>query len=56
VLGERFSTADLYLFTITRWLEGDEVDVERFPKVAAHQRRMDAEPQVRKVLAAEQAA
>ena len=55
VLGERFSTSDLYLFTIARWLEGDGVDVQRFPKVADHMRRLDAQPQVRKVLAAQQA-
>jgi glutathione S-transferase len=55
VLGERFSTSDLYLFTITRWLEGDGVDVARFPKVAEHQRRMDALPVVQQVLAAQQA-
>jgi glutathione S-transferase len=52
VLGERFSTSDLYLYTLTRWLEGDGVDVQRFPKVAAHMQRMEAEPQVQKVLAA----
>jgi glutathione S-transferase len=52
VLGERFSTADLYLFTIARWLEGDQVDVQRFPKVAAHMKRMAEQPQVQKVLAA----
>jgi glutathione S-transferase len=51
VLGERFSTSDLYLFTITRWLEGDGVDVNRFPKVTEHLRRMDALPAVQKVLA-----
>jgi glutathione S-transferase len=55
VLGERFSTADLYLFTISRWLEGDGVDVQRFPRVADHMKRMDAQPQVQKVLAAQQA-
>jgi glutathione S-transferase len=55
VLGERFSTADMYLYTLTRWLEGDGVDVKRFPKVADHMRRMDAQPQVRKVLAAQEA-
>lgn len=55
VLGERFSTSDLYLFTMTRWLDGDKVDVNRFPKVAEHLRRMDAQPQVRKVLAAQRA-
>lgn len=56
VLGARFSTSDCYLYTIARWLEGDRVDVNRFPKVADHMRRMEAQPQVRKVLAAQQAA
>jgi glutathione S-transferase len=55
VLGERFSTADMYLYTIARWLEGDSVDVKRFPKVADHMRRMEAQPQVQKVLASHQA-
>jgi glutathione S-transferase len=55
VLGERFSTCDLYLTTIARWLEGDGVDVDRFPKVADHLKRMDAQPQVQKVLAAHKA-
>lgn len=52
VLGERFSTSDLYLFTITRWLQGDQVEVERFPKVADHHRRLGAQDQVQRVLAA----
>jgi glutathione S-transferase len=51
VLGETFSTSDLYLYTLTRWLEGDGVDVKRFPKVADHMRRMEALPQVQKVVA-----
>lgn len=51
VLGERFSTSDMYLYTLTRWLEGDGVDVKRFPRVADHMRRMDAQPQVQKVVA-----
>ena len=55
VLGERFSTSDLYLYTVGRWLEGDQVDVQRFPKVADHFRRMEDQPQVRKVLAAQKA-
>jgi glutathione S-transferase len=54
VLGERFSTCDLYLYTISRWLEGDGVDVQRFPRVAEHMKRLDAQPQVKKVLAAHQ--
>lgn len=54
VLGERFSTSDLYLFTISGWLQGDGVDIARFPKVAEHRRRLEADPVVRKVLAAQQ--
>jgi glutathione S-transferase len=55
VLGERFSTSDMYLYTLTRWLEGDGVAVSRFPKVADHMRRMEAKPQVQKVVALHQA-
>jgi len=55
VLGERFSTSDLYLYTLTRWLGGDGVDLNRFPKVADHMRRMEAQPQVQKVIALHQA-
>jgi glutathione S-transferase len=55
VLGERFSTSDMYLYTLTRWLEGDGVAVLRFPKVADHMRRMEAMPQVQKVVALHQA-
>ena len=54
VLGERFSISDLYLYTVSRWLESDGVDVNRFPKVADHKRRLDAAPQVKKVLALHQ--
>jgi glutathione S-transferase len=56
LLGERFSTSDLYLYTLARWLKGDSVDVARFPKVADHMQRLQAQPQVQKVLAAQQAA
>ena len=56
VLGERFSTSDCYLFTLTTWLEGDGVDVKRFPKVADHHQRMAAAPQVQKVMAAHKGA
>ena len=55
VLGERFSTSDLYLYTLTRWLGGDGVDLNRFPRVADHLRRMEAQPQVQKIIALHQA-
>lgn len=55
VMGERYSVADPYLFTLSGWLEGDGVDIARFPKVADHFARMQALPAVAKVLASEAA-
>ena len=56
VLGERFSISDLYLFTLSRWLEGDGVpNPERFTKVMALRERLSADPRVQRVLAAQQA-
>jgi glutathione S-transferase len=51
VMGSNYTVCDMYLFTICRWLEGDEVDIARFPKVAEHHQRMLADPVVKKVLA-----
>jgi len=53
VMGETYTICDPYLFTIARWLEQDDVDPARFPKVEAHRRRMAERPTVRKVLAVE---
>ena len=53
VLGERYSVCDMYLFTITQWLEGDGVDVNLFPRVAAHRRWMLENQIVQKVLHAQ---
>jgi glutathione S-transferase len=51
VLGDGFCTSDMYLFTIARWLEGDGVDVDTFPKVADHMARMLQLPAVQQVVA-----
>lgn len=51
-MGERYSVADPYLFTFAGWLEGDGVDIARFPKVRDHYRRMMERPAVKAVLAA----
>jgi glutathione S-transferase len=56
VLGERFSICDPYLFTLASWMKGDGVDIAGYPKVADHQARMNADPVVVKVLAAQRAA
>ncbi|MBK5567027.1 glutathione S-transferase N-terminal domain-containing protein [Ensifer sp. SSB1] len=51
VLGETYSVADPYLFTIAGWLESDGVDPARFPKILDHRNRMTARPAVARVLA-----
>lgn len=55
VMGDQFTVADGYLFTLAGWLEGDGVDVRQFPKVHAHSERTRERPAVRKVLALEAA-
>ena len=50
VMGSAYTVCDMYLFTICQWLEGDGVDIRRFPKVAEHQQRMFVDPVVKKVL------
>jgi glutathione S-transferase len=52
VMGEAYTIADPYLFTIARWLEDDRVDPAQFPKVLDHRNRMGARQAVRRVLAA----
>lgn len=46
VMGDSYTICDPYLFTIAGWLEGDGVDIARFPKVSAHHRAMAARPAV----------
>ena len=50
VMGDAFTVADPYLFTVGNWLADDGVDIERFPRVAAHNRRMRELPAVQHVL------
>jgi glutathione S-transferase len=52
VMGEAYSIADPYLFTIARWLPSDHVDISRFPRVHDHYRRMEERPAVKRALAA----
>lgn len=51
VMGDQYSIADPYLFTIASWLESDGVDPARFPNVLDHRNRMAERPAVKAVLA-----
>jgi glutathione S-transferase len=52
VMGEQYTVADAYLFTVARWMESDSIDPARYPKVAAHRAMMAERPAVRAALAA----
>ncbi len=47
VMGEQFTVADAYLFTMTSWMAGDGVDLTKFPKLADHFARMLEIPAVK---------
>lgn len=52
-MGERYTIADPYLFTVAQWMEGDGIAPARFPKVAAHRDMMRGRETVQAALAAE---
>ena len=51
VMGAQFTVADCYLYILATWMEGDGVDVGKFPRVIDHRTRMASRPAVKKVLA-----
>jgi glutathione S-transferase len=53
VMGRTYSICDMYLFTLSQWLEADGVDLTKLPQVVDHRQRMSELPVVRKVVAAE---
>lgn len=56
VMGDAYTVADAYLFTLAQWLEGDGVDPARLPRIAEHRRRMADRPAVQRAVAMETAA
>jgi glutathione S-transferase len=53
VMGEQYTIADPYLYTLAQWLEADGVDAATIPRVADHRARMKERPAVRKAIAEE---
>jgi glutathione S-transferase len=51
VMGDQYTVADGYLFTLADWLEGDGVDPASFPRVLEHRERVRARPAVARALA-----
>ena len=55
VMGEQYTIADAYLFTLANWMEGDGVDIRDFPVIHDHFNRMLERPAVKKAMAVESA-
>jgi len=53
LLGDRFTVADAYLFTVTNWAKSTGVDLTGFPNLLAFQERVAARPKVQEALKAE---
>jgi glutathione S-transferase len=51
VMGEAYSVADAYLYTIAGWLESDGVPLAGLPATLAHRQRMEQRPAVQRALA-----
>jgi glutathione S-transferase len=53
LLGDTFTAADAYLFTVTRWAKGAGVDLSDFKALHAFQERVAARPAVQAAMLAE---
>jgi glutathione S-transferase len=53
IMGENYTIADPYLFTIAQWLEDDGVDPRRIPRVMEYRSRMADRANVKKAIAEE---
>ena len=54
-VGDEFTVADAYLFTVTSWANYVKVDLSEFPKLADFQKRVAERPAVKAAIAAEKA-
>jgi len=55
LLGDRFTVADAYLYTVTRWARAVKLDLSAFANVKAFMDRIGERPSVQAALAAERA-
>jgi glutathione S-transferase len=53
LMGNQFTAADAYLFTVLRWTKPLEVDLTKFPAISAYVKRVGARPKVQEALKAE---
>ena len=52
-MGDKFTVADAYLFTILSWAGPTKFDLSKWPAITDYQKRIAARPKVREALKAE---
>jgi glutathione S-transferase len=53
LMGDKFTVADAYLFTVLRWTSRVEIDLSKWPNLKAYSDRVAARPKVQEALKAE---
>jgi glutathione S-transferase len=53
LMGDQFTVADAYLFTVMRWTSVQHIDLARWSNIAAYMGRVAARPKVTEALQAE---
>jgi glutathione S-transferase len=53
LFGDKFTAADAYLFTVTRWAHAVKLDLSEFKNLSAFQERVKARPAVQEAMKAE---
>jgi glutathione S-transferase len=56
LMGDHFTVADAYLYTVTRWAKPMGVDLSAYPNLLAHHARVEARPAVQEALKLEKLA
>ena len=51
--GSQFTVADAYLFVLTNWTKPTQIDLAKWPNLAAFQKRVAARPKVKEAMQAE---
>ena len=52
-MGDKFTVADAYLFTVLRWTARIEIDLAKWPNLKAYFDRVAARPKVQEAMKAE---
>ncbi|HXF65503.1 MAG TPA: glutathione transferase GstA [Burkholderiales bacterium] len=53
LMGETFTVADAYAYVLLNWTKFHEIELARWPNLAAYQQRVGARPKVREAMRAE---